>query len=260
MASQPKAPSYSRPPVREAVIDIQINPLTPDFLPKLKECGADLQFRYPKTKTQYRDEISMNVSDTDVTSEQNRQLLGYLFQSSDENKWVQMRLDGFTFNLLKPDPMASWPGWDVLRNEVHTAWTKYAMATNTVEIKRLAVRYINQIVIPATKIELREYFTEPPRIPNGLPQELRHFFGRIQFTNPDPEATVILTQAPAPQPYQSQPTFILDIDIVREQRMLLDRFDLWGTLDRFRELKNTVFEASLHQKAKKLFGPEEKFK
>ena len=28
---------------------------------------------------------------------------------------------------------------------------------------------------------------------------------------------------------------------------------MWSTLDRFRELKNTVFEASLHPRAKKLF-------
>lgn len=199
----------------------------------------------------------MKFSNADMTSEQNKQLLGYIFQSSDENRWVQMRLDGFTFNLLKPDPMAAWPGWQVLRDEARRAWDKYVMVTNTVELKRFAVRYINQIVIPAGEIKLLDYFTEPPRIPEGLPQALKHFFSRIEVVNPDPEATIIITQAPAPQPYQSQPTFTLDIDVIREQRMLLDSFDLWSTLDRFRELKNTVFEASLHPKAKKLFGLEE---
>ncbi|MYA27949.1 MAG: TIGR04255 family protein [Nitrospira sp. SB0666_bin_27] len=258
MASQPTVPSYSRPPVREAIIDIQIDALPEELLPKLKECGTAFESLYPKTKTHYRGTISMKVSDGDVTSEQNRQLFGYSFHSLDENRCVQLRSDGFTFNLLKPDPMAQWPGWQVLREEAHGAWDKYVIATKPVEIKRLAVRYINQIVIPEGKIELLDYFTEPPRVPDGLPQSLNHYFSRIVVNNPDPNAFIIITQAPAPQKYQNQPTFTLDIDVIREQRMPLDSFDLWSTLDSFRELKNTVFEASLHPKAKDLFGPEEK--
>ena len=50
------------------------------------------------------------------------------------------------------------------------------MVTNTAEIKRLAVRYINQIVIPEGEIELLNYFTDPPRIPVGLSQRLNSFF------------------------------------------------------------------------------------
>ena len=258
MASQPKVPSYSRPPVREAIIDIQIDALPEELLPKLKECGTEFVSLYPKTKTRYRGTISMKVSDGDGTSEQNRQLFGYSFHSPDENRCVQLRHDGFTFNLLKPDPMAEWPGWNVLRDEAQRVWDSYVMVTNTAEIKRIAVRYINQIVIPGGKIELLDYFTEPPRIPVGLPQSLNDYFSRIEINNSDPEAFIIITQTPAPQKYQNQPTFTLDIDVIREQRMLLDSFDLWSTLDRFRELKNTVFEASLHPKAKNLFGPEEK--
>ena len=258
MASQPKVPSYSRPPVREAIIDIQIDALSEELLPKLKDCGTEFEPLYPKSETQYLGMISMKFSDADMTSEQNKQIRGYIFKSADENRCVQLRLDGFTFNLLKPDPGAAWPGWQVLREEAQRVWDKYVMVTSTVEIKRLAVRYINQIVIPEGEIELLDYFTEPPRIPNGLPQRLNHYFSRIVVNNPDPNASIIITQAPAPQQYQSQPTYTLDIDVIREQLMPLASFDLWSTLDRFRELKNTVFEASLHPKAKELFGPEEK--
>lgn len=256
MASQPKAPSYSRPPVREAIIDIQIDELSEELLPKLKECGTEFESLYPKAETQYVGMISMKFSDADMTSEQNKQVRGYIFKSSDENRCVQLRRDGFTFNLLKPDPTAAWAGWQVLREESRRVWDKYVQSTSTVEIKRLAVRYINQIVIPEGEIELLDYFTEPPRIPDGLPQRLNHYFSRIVVNNHDPNAFIIITQAPAPQQYQSQPTFTLDIDVIRERRIPLANFDLWGTLDRFRELKNTVFEANLRPKAKKLFGPE----
>ncbi len=255
MASQSTILSYSRPPVREALIDIQIDELPEEFLPKLKECGTAFESRYPKTETQYRGMISMKFSDADMTSEQNKQIRGYIFKSSDEKRCVQLRRDGFTFNLLKPDPMAAWPGWRELREEAQKLWDKYVIATSTVEIKRLAVRYINQIVIPEGEIDLRDYFTEPPRIPDGLPQRFNRFFSRIEVSNPDPDALVIITQAQAPNRHQSQPTFTLDIDVIKEKRMTLGSFDLWRTLDSFRELKNKVFEASLRQKAKTLFGP-----
>jgi len=84
MASQSKAPSYARPPVREAIIDIQINSLSEALLPKLKDCGAEFKTDYPKMKTGYRSEISVQVSGADMTSEQDQKVVGYIFQSSDE--------------------------------------------------------------------------------------------------------------------------------------------------------------------------------
>ena len=47
MASQLKVPSYSRPPVREAIIDIQIDALSEELLPKLKECGTEFESLNP---------------------------------------------------------------------------------------------------------------------------------------------------------------------------------------------------------------------
>lgn len=256
MVSKPKPPSYSRPPVREAIIDIQIEPLPIEILPNLEKCGVQLKSRYPKIKSRYQDKIQMEFSDTNFVSKKDRIQFGYIFQSSDEKMWVQMRLDGFTFNLLKPDPHAPWPGWPYLKSEAKRAWEKFVKATGILEIKRLGVRYINQIVISGEdKIELEDYLTEPPRIPAGLPRDLQHFFSRIEVVNPNPRAVVIITQAPAPQPYQNQTTFTLDIDVVREQRISLKSFNLWKALDRFRDLKNSVFEASVKPKTKQLFGP-----
>jgi len=251
-------PTYSRPPVREAIIDIQIDTLAKEYLPKIESCGRQIQSRYPKKSAFYLEEISMEASDTDMTSKRNRQLFGYRFQSSDERKWVRYSLAGFTFNLLKPDPQEAWPGWSVLRGESQTSWKHYAEATGTREIKRFAVRYINPVVIPAGK-QLSDYFTSLPVIPKGLPpHDLKTFFSRVAVHSKNPEATIVITQAPIMSDRHATGTqVVLDIDIQREQRMSVDSFDLWDELDRFREVKNTVFEASLSQTAKHLFGPKE---
>lgn len=250
-------PAYSRPPVREAIIDIQIDTLAKEYLPKVESCGSQLQSRYPKKSAFYREEISMEASDTGMTSKRNRQLFGYRFQSSDERKSVRCSLAGFTFKLLKPDPQETWPGWSVLRGEAQTAWEHYAEATVTREIKRFAVRYINPIVIPAGE-QLSDYFTSIPVIPKGLPRDLRTFFSRVAVHSKNPEATIVITQVPITFDRHTTGTqVVLDIDIQREQRVAVDSFDLWGELDRFREVKNTVFEASLSPTAKHLFGPKE---
>lgn len=250
-------PTYSRPPVREAIIDIQIDTLAKEYLPKVENCGSQLQSRYPKKSPFYLEEISMEASDTGMTSKRNRQLFGYCFQSSDARKSVRYSLAGFTFNLLKPNPREAWLGWSVLRGEAQTAWKHYAEATGTREIKRFAVRYINPIVIPEGK-QVSDYFTSLPVIPEGLPHDLKTFFSRVAVHNKNPEATIVITQAPIDFDRHTTGTqVVLDIDIQREQRMAVDSFDLWGELDRFREVKNTVFEASLSPTAKHLFGPKE---
>lgn len=248
-------PNYKKPPVREALVDIRVDRLPSTVLPELERLTERLNKNYPSKKTIYGLEARLEMQEASfVASQKSHGIIGYRFISSDEKKIVQLKLDGFTFNRLKLNPEESWPGWETLREEAKSAWELYVGATKPGEITRLAVRYINQIVIHAASIELDEYFTAPPRVPKELRyQDLDNFFGRVAISIPDLSATAVITHAPAPKPFPNSVTIILDIDIFRQQRMVLDSSIIWETLDRFRDLKNNVFEVSLHQKAKDLF-------
>ena len=120
-------------------------------------------------------------------------------------------------------------------------------------ITRIAVRYINRIVIPAPVVELSDYLTTPPDVPKEFEyQSLHSFLSRVIVAIPDLNAMATITQAPAREP-SSEVVLLLDIDIARNQRVQLHPQTIWQTLDRFREIKNSIFEKSLKPRVKELF-------
>jgi len=224
------------------------------MLPNLETLHENFLPTYPEKKTRYQWEAEFKLSEGDVITHPKTQgPFGYRFESTDKKRLIQVRLDGFTFNQLKPDPTESWPGWVSLREEAKKGWDLYVGAIPTPKVTRMAIRYINQIVIPGDKASLDEYLTAPPKIPHGLPQTLDNFFTRVEFMNSAPDAKVLITQALSPRPWQNNVTITLDIDIFRENPPNMDDKSLWQTLDQFRILKNTIFMESLTPKTRKLF-------
>lgn len=248
------APSYSKPPVREALVDIRINPLAPTQLPVLEVLHEKLRADYPTKKKQQNLEGLWEWRDETLSSRTSQRVNGFRFESLDGTRIVQYRLDGFTCNFIKPDPQASWVGWSALRDEARRTWEMYAKAIGISEIAGIGVRYINQIVIPTAPIELTDYLTAPPDVPKDFPyQSFLDWLSRVTVAIPDLQAMAIITQAPADEPRQDSLKILLDIDIVRRGIATIDSEAMWTTLDRFRTLKNTIFESSLRDKAKELF-------
>lgn len=251
----PGAPSYRKPPVGEALIDIRVDPFSKDYLQRLEGLHGKLITNYPNKKTRHKFEGTVQIEgDKVVASPKVSGPYGYWFESEDRRRIVQVRLDGFTYNRIKPDPYEEWPGWSRMRDEAKEAWELYAEALNLSEFTRLAVRYINTIPIPESPIELYDYFTAPPRIPRDLPyQDMLDFSSSVTISIPAHKAIAVLKHAPAPQPYPGTISIVLDIDVFRNERATLSTFPLWETLDQLRALKNEIFEASLLPRAKEFF-------
>lgn len=179
---------------------------------------------------------------------------GVWLESEDQRGIIQLRLDGFTHNRTKPDPYDVWPGWSSMREEARQAWEMYADALQLTEITRLAVRYINQIVIPDSPVELYDYFSAPPKIPSDFPyQDMLDFSSSVTIKVPKYNALAVVKHYPLPQVYPGAVVVALDIDVFRPGKVLLESFSIWETLDQLRELKNTIFEASLLHRTKELF-------
>jgi uncharacterized protein (TIGR04255 family) len=239
------------------LIDIRVNQLPADKLPVLENLHERLRAEYPNKRSQqswegmweFREDALMSAQKAHGTT-------GFWFESKDKKKIIQYRLDGCTCNYLKPDPKESWPGWVALRDEAKHAWELYAKAVAITEINRLAVRYINQILIPAPIVELSDYLTAAPSAPKGYKyQDFRDFLSRVALDIPELNAIAIVTLAPAQERQPDSVNLLLDIDIVRSAALPADVEAIWRILDQFRDIKNDIFEKSLHQKAKNLFGP-----
>jgi len=192
------------------------------------------------------------------SSQKTHGVIGFSFESEDKKRIIQYRLDGFTCNFLKPDHKESWPGWNELRSEAKYAWDLYATTLGITETKRLAVRYINQIVINAPIIELNDYFTAPPSAPKeSRYQDVYDFLSRVTIAIPELKARAIITQAPLQEKPVGAVGVLLDIDVFSVESLSYDSESMWRILDQFRDIKNEVFEASLYPRTKSFFEPSE---
>lgn len=243
---------YSNPPINEALIDIKVDPQPHTVLPALEDLYEFLKGAYPEKKARYRWEGSLAVTG-DLISTAQRQIGpdGYLFQSSDGQRVVQCRLDGFTFNQLRPYPSQGWP---VVRQEAKRIWEIYTRMVQPKHVTRIGLRYINRIDIPGARIDLDEYLTAAPKIPDGLPQTLQNFLSRVEIPFQDELETIaIVTQAQTSSPDPQFTSVLLDIDVLTQTRMTADTERVWQVLDQFREKKNMIFKGSIRPKTEELF-------
>jgi uncharacterized protein (TIGR04255 family) len=131
--------------------------------------------------------------------------------------------------------------WESLRSEFQRLWEVFA-SLGTVIVTKVAVRYINKIFIREGSEIFDSVFTYP-KIAEGLPQDTFGVFVRLQIVIPDPQGTLIVTEAQLPP---EKPQFVaIGLDHDLQFPVTEKTADIWALLERARELKNRYFFASI---------------
>ena len=239
-------------PITEAILDIRVdlpNDVSLETLEKIYD-RDDIKKRFPvkKTRESYAGKVELSPSGKISAFPASGGPDGYFFQSPTEKKIVQVRLDGYTFNKLKP-----YKDWETLKSEAHELWDIYCQIVNPVNITRIALRYINRIEVPMPMKDFKEYIVTSPEIAPGLPQELSQFFMRLEVPKPDIQATAIISQTMKPITEDYRLPLILDIDVISEINTESEKEEIWNKLEQLREFKNEIFHKSTTEKAKELF-------
>ncbi len=244
---------FPNAPIKEAIVEFKINPLPESNLEILESLHEKIKNDYPQKRAKHRWESSMKVENERMVSSTQRHIGqdGFLFQSDNNEQVVQFTLDGFTFNRLRPYPPEGWP---VIREEAHKLSSLFLDSISPTKIIRVGLRYINQIDIPLSNVDLTEYLTKGPDIPQDLPQALEQYLTRIVIPIPEFGAKAIITQAGPQKPSPSVTSLILDIDVFSDVNLVSrDNSKIWEIFDRLRDLKNRIFRASITPKAEELF-------
>jgi len=237
-------------PITEALIDIRIK-IRDDFdVHKLESLHEAISAQYPDKKKRHKWEgrFEFKKGETPVSAS-SETIDGYIFTSADGKQIFQARIDGFTFNKLKP-----YETWEAFRDEALRLWGIYK-GMLTPDITRVALRYINKFNIPLFPEPLRdfnEYLTAAPIVPEGLPQGVSSFLTRVVINDPEIDAAAIITQAFEQLVDPKFLPIILDIDVFK-QRDVIGEEDAWQTLEALRDFKNKIFFESITEKAKELF-------
>lgn len=189
-----------------------------------------------------------NQPDESVSLTSSQGLIGYRLSKADDSRVLQIRRDGLAYSHIAP-----YTEWDTFRAEAQRVWEQYRTAIPGAKLVRCALRYINRVDIPETKVELYDYFTLYPKIPEQLPQQdVIGLTLSLQMPQPDLECVAVLNQALVEPVKPGYISIILDIDVLRLGIEGWQDSEVWAFLDKLRDRKNEIFEACITDRTREL--------
>ncbi|HUF64170.1 MAG TPA: TIGR04255 family protein [Verrucomicrobiales bacterium] len=225
-------------PITEAVVDLRVHPYE-NFEPPRTSPIADYLDVQPIT----HHEIAL---DTRQIVDHGR--IGSKFTSADERRIVQIRKDGLTFSRL--EPYTDWS--DVWRSAAE--WIQFYLEhRKRVEIRRIALRYINRLALPIKdyEVDVKQFLTAPPEPPPELKYPVASFLSQVKIAGHDNRLQATIHQVLLPVEQSASPghrIVVLDIDAFVEEvfQITASTEGLEGLLRRFQALrafKNELFFA-----------------
>ena len=245
--------TFNNPPIVEALIDIKVDLPSDVNLEVLGQFHEKVRAEFPDKQSRmfWKSDFQLKPGMVPEPSNVSGGPDGYLFHPADKSKIVQARLDGFTFNKLRP-----YQKWDLFRDEAKKFWEYYLEVAKPKQITRLAVRYINRIELPFPFGQMQEYILTVPEIAPGLPQGMSQFLMQMVIPNATIGAQAVITET-IEQPFVKNNIEVLplifDIDVIKNISLSPTDPKLWTLFEELRKFKNEIFLKSLTEKTKGLF-------
>jgi len=237
----PVFPTLKNPPITEAVIDIRVELPNEVSLETLQTIQGLLAPRFPKMDQRFSVEAQFKVDEEGakfigLPSQPD----GFLLSSDKEPVRVQVRLDGFTINMLSP-----YTKWATFSADARQLWECYKKTARPTKITRLAVRYINRLEL-APERDFTDFILTVPEIAPKLPQKLADYLMRLVIPN-ESGSIAVLTESTVPRsPSSSTYPIVLDIDVFRFVQLAADDAEIWSIMEELRNYKNLIFFGSLN--------------
>jgi uncharacterized protein (TIGR04255 family) len=239
---------FQHAPITEALLDIRVELQQPVSLSNLDQYHEKIKERFPEKQQRIAFKANIKLAPEGATAAiPTSEPDGYLFRSTANNKIVQARLDGFTFNKLRP-----YENWEAFKSEAQELWDFYYQIAGSLRITRLALRYINRIEIPLP-FKFKDYILTLPEVAPSLPQAMSGFFMQLTIPNPDIEATAVINETIENVTDNQRLPLIFDIDVFREVNLIGNKPEMWAAFDQLRDFKNNVFFDSITEKTRGLF-------
>jgi uncharacterized protein (TIGR04255 family) len=242
-------PHLPKAPIEEALIDIRVTLPAGRALASLRPFAESLATDYPRCRERVAVEGRMSVGpDGQHAFQSASQPDGYLVTSGDGLMVAQARLDGFSFSRLRP-----YETWEHVRDEARRLWARYLDVAEPTEVTRIAVRYINRLLL-RVPVELADFVRTSPTIAPDLPQVMTGVFMQVVLPFPKRAVACVVTQALDPRPLpENEVAYIFDIDAFRETTEPPGDPHLWDVLEELRAVKNEVFFKSMTERALEMF-------
>ncbi|MCK4304152.1 MAG: TIGR04255 family protein [Candidatus Eisenbacteria sp.] len=237
-----------RAPITEAIIDFRVQ-LPDSFRAEAFEpIQPALAKAYPVLEKQKLFEGGIRLSGEQVSqTTQDKGIHGFIFRNNEQGRVAQFRRNGFTFNKLR-----LYTDWEDVFGEAWRLWLEYVAIAQPLTVTRIAVRYVNHIAIPLP-FNFPEFLTDPPTIPDGIPQMFTDFFKRVVVHDTESGLFVNIIQAIERKPDPTEVVFLLDVDAYAQEEHAPNSSALEPRFRQLHELKNRIFFGSITEKTAEMF-------
>ena len=231
----------TRAPITEALIDFRVSAPKEFDATKFLALKKQLGDRYPNVQERRGAEAAIEFGPGKFsTHTEDLGLHGYFFKSADGLNIAQFRVDGFTFNRLKP-----YTSWEQIFPEALSLWKLYTERVSPECVSRLALRYINHLNIRLPIEDFSQYLTSPPVVPPELPQEISSFLTRVVLHEPELSLAANVTQALEKGLDPNSVAVILDIDANKVGEFDPHGEEISQVLEALHVFKNRIFFSRL---------------
>lgn len=235
-------PKLSKPPIIEALVDIQIHPVIGLSVDAIRsKLPSSISSNYPRSEElkKFESSITQGPSGAEVNS-RDLGAYGLMLRNEANTRAVQLRIDGFALSHLHP-----YSNFESLQNEAIPLWNEYKNLIGIEErVLRVALRYIN--VIDCNRMltawnDLSDYLKNIPPLPKGSPPKLTGF--GMEIVSQDPEKGIVTTtRRGLLKNLQTQQHGIsVDIEVVKHFTGSPTEEVLWSSIKALRPIKNDVF-------------------
>lgn len=231
----------SRAPITEALIDIRatIGASVPPA--RLLDAKKLLEKSFPVAKDQKAANFTVTTGLAPGVTHTDLGLRGVFLYSKDELDVVQYRVDGFTFNRLKP-----YTKWEQILPRALAAWGTFVELAQPTAVTRVAVRYINHIPVVGGHRDAMLALRTGLTLPADLPADVRSYGFKAQLDHPDGRTHANLVQAVEAGLAPGTFSVLVDIDAYRSSPDLpIAAADLASEFDALRDYKNQIFFSTL---------------
>lgn len=246
---------YRKPPIEEAVCDLQFAPGT--------EWDPTMPGRiYEKLKGTYDEKPQQQLIEAQIQGAVAEGSPAVSVQQRFGKSRVQLlaakgtRIVGVGADQLSVHMLRPYTEWEDFRPRIWQAIDAYRQVADPEGVTRIGLRYINRIALEGPTPDLSHYFTIPPRFPDVVPAtKMLAFFNRKEVEYLDRPIRAVVTFADVEAPATDQSAYLLDIDLIwmaHESPIPMD--GLPEVLEEIKVRHRQVFESLITDASRSLFN------
>lgn len=233
----------------EALFEVRFSPDTSWDLAIPGLIYERIRGRFPHREARIAQELNV-VSGPEGIKQEVRTSERSLFFQEDRRMLVQIGPRVVSVHCLKP-----YPGWEVFKSASEEVYKALGEVVEFSEFERIALRYINEIIIRENRVEPKDYFNIYIYLGEQLPQDMINF--NIECMFPFEEGRDIcrlqLFVPHTPTPEEARINFLLDIGYFLTNPKGVSSEQVMEWLEKAHGRIEAIFEGSITDKLRNLF-------